>query len=111
MPSKKPEPGSITPVFDPRQWGVFKAGYSVNEAADILSLGLTRTYDLIHTGRLKAVKSGKRTIVLGVSIAEFLRDLAEEGRKLSKSPNPKSHLKPAVAPELPDLGMGSGGVR
>jgi hypothetical protein len=99
MPAKKPETGGIAPAFDPRQWGVFKAGYSVNETCEILPFGPTKIYDLIREGRLKAVLCGKRRIVLGVSIAEFLSELEREGLKFSQSPNPRAPRAAAPEPE------------
>jgi hypothetical protein len=73
---------------DPRQYGVFKAGYLPSEAANILGLGLSKTYEAIGEGRLRSVLYGKRRIVLGVSIAQMLHDLEQEGLRFNKSPNP-----------------------
>lgn len=37
--------------------------YSVREAAQALSIGRTRVYELISTGQLHAVKLGRRTLI------------------------------------------------
>jgi hypothetical protein len=75
-------------TIDPRQYGVFKAGYLPSEAANILGLGLSKTYEALSEGRLRSVLYGKRRIVLGVSIAQMLHDLEQEGLRFNKSPNP-----------------------
>jgi hypothetical protein len=79
---------NVKPTIDPRQYGVFKAGYLPSEAANILGLGLSKTYEAIGEGRLRSVLYGKRRIVLGVSIAQMLHDLEQEGLRFNKSPNP-----------------------
>lgn len=49
--------------------------YSVNETADAIGIGLTKTYALINTGKLPAKKLGKRTIILKTNLDEFLSSL------------------------------------
>jgi excisionase family DNA binding protein len=79
---------NVKVAIDPRQYGVFKAGYLPSEAANVLGLGLSKTYEAISEGRLRSVLYGKRRIVLGVSIAQMLHDLEQEGLRFNKSPNP-----------------------
>jgi excisionase family DNA binding protein len=45
----------------------------VEEAARLLDLGRTKTYELIATGQLRAVKIGKATRVPRAAVEEFVR--------------------------------------
>jgi excisionase family DNA binding protein len=49
-----------------------KLGLTILEAAFALGLGRTRTLDLIHAGRLRHVRVGKRIIVPVREIEKFL---------------------------------------
>jgi hypothetical protein len=92
------------------KYGITRAGYSVNGAFEIIPCGQTKGYDLIRKGKLKIVKLGKRTIVLGYSIALLLDELEREGSSLGPSPNPKALRKPPARPPLLDeVGTGHGG--
>ena len=46
--------------------------YSINEAAEALSLGRTSIYVLINEGRLATVKLGRRTLVKVSSIKALI---------------------------------------
>ena len=46
--------------------------YSPEEAADILQLGLTSTYNLLRTGKLKAFRVGKIWKIPKLAIQEYI---------------------------------------
>jgi excisionase family DNA binding protein len=50
-------------------------GLSVTETEQVSGLGKTKLYEAIKTGRLKAHKFGKRTIILPHELREFLASL------------------------------------
>jgi len=49
----------------------------VPEAAQLLGIGRTRTWQLIYEGRLKAVRIGRRTLIPRAELERFVRELAE----------------------------------
>ena len=49
---------------------------SVNEASRLLSLGKTKTFELIASGALESAKAGKKRLVRLRSIREFGREAA-----------------------------------
>lgn len=51
---------------------------SVEEAADILRLGRTRTYELVMTKRIRSVKVGRRRLVIRTSLLDFVQTLLLE---------------------------------
>jgi excisionase family DNA binding protein len=51
---------------------------SVEEAADVLRLGRTRTYELVMTRRIQSVKVGRRRLVVGSSLVDFVQALLQE---------------------------------
>jgi excisionase family DNA binding protein len=50
---------------------------SIKDAAKALSIGRTKTYQLIHIGALKTIKIGRRTLVTTASVEA----LAQAGSK------------------------------
>ena len=50
-------------------------GLSVAETEQVSGLGKTKIYEAIKSGRLKARKFGKRTIILPHELREFLASL------------------------------------
>ncbi len=46
--------------------------YSIKEASRATSLGRTRIYQLIATGRLEAVKIGSRTLIPAAALHKLL---------------------------------------
>jgi len=48
---------------------------SVQEASQMAGVGLTKLYQLINSGELKARKLGKRTFVLKSDLEDFLNNL------------------------------------
>ena len=51
---------------------------SVEEAADVLRLGRTRTYELVMTKRIQSVKVGRRRLVIRTSLLDFVQKLLLE---------------------------------
>lgn len=51
---------------------------SVEEAADVLRLGRTRTYELVMTKKIQSVKVGRRRLVVGSSVLDFVQTLLLE---------------------------------
>jgi excisionase family DNA binding protein len=49
--------------------------YHVEEAASILSIGRTKAYELIATGRLHAIRLGRATRVSSTEIERFIRSV------------------------------------
>lgn len=57
-----------------------KVALTLNEAMHALSIGRTHLYDLIHAGKLRAVKCGKkRTLILVSDLEAFLAALQPLG--------------------------------
>ena len=59
--------------------------YRINEAADVCSIGRTKTYELINRGVLRAVRIDGAVRIPVSSVEEFIRGL--EGR-VSETPQP-----------------------
>jgi excisionase family DNA binding protein len=51
---------------------------SVEEAADMLRLGRTRTYELVMTRKIQSVKVGRRRLVARSSLHDFVQMLLLE---------------------------------
>ena len=51
---------------------------SVEEAADILRLGRTRTYELVMNRKIQSIKVGRRRLVVGSSLVDFVQALLLE---------------------------------
>ena len=49
--------------------------YSIPEASAALSLGRTKIYTEIKEGRLRALKSGRRTLITAEAIQEYIASL------------------------------------
>ena len=63
------------PFPDPREFGLIKAAYSVNDTIDLLSIGRTTFYALVGRGDLKIIKLGKKSLVYATDIAALLTKL------------------------------------
>jgi len=57
----------------PETASIPKLAYSVEEAAEALSLGRTKTFALIKEGRLRVIRLGKRVVVPVTELQDFLR--------------------------------------
>jgi excisionase family DNA binding protein len=51
---------------------------SVEEVADVLRLGRTRSYELVMTKRIQSVKVGRRRLVVRTSLLDFVQKLLLE---------------------------------
>lgn len=51
---------------------------SVEEAADVLQLGRTRTYELVMTKKIQSIKVGRRRLVVRSSLFDFVQTLLLE---------------------------------
>jgi excisionase family DNA binding protein len=51
---------------------------SVEEAADVLRLGRTRTYELVMAKKIQCVKVGRRRLVVRSSLLDFVQALLSE---------------------------------
>lgn len=49
--------------------------YSIEEALQLIHIGRTKLYEELNSGRLKAFKLGKRTLIKQASIEEWLDNL------------------------------------
>lgn len=49
--------------------------YTIEEAVKLTGLGKTRLYQELNSGRLRAVKAGKRTLIPHAAIQEWLGSL------------------------------------
>ena len=49
-----------------------KLAYSVNEAADAISIGRSKLYQLIQSGDVETRKIGKRTVIPAASLQRLL---------------------------------------
>jgi excisionase family DNA binding protein len=68
----------------------FKHAYTVRETCDTLSVGKTKLYDLISSGQLQAHHLGRRTLIMGNSLRDFLNALPATADKTSRnSPLPQ----------------------
>ena len=54
-----------------------KRAHSVNNAAAIIGAGRDGVYEAIRSGRLRARKFGRRTLILDEDLIEFLRSLPD----------------------------------
>jgi excisionase family DNA binding protein len=64
-------------ALNPREFGLVKAAYSVNETLDLLSIGRTSLYKVVSQGALRPTKLGKKTLFYASDIAQFLTKLRE----------------------------------
>jgi hypothetical protein len=62
---------------NPRELGLVKVAYSVNETLSLLSIGRTSLYKLVALGALKPAKLGKKTLFYASDIAALLIKLRE----------------------------------
>jgi excisionase family DNA binding protein len=52
--------------------------FSAEEAADVLRLGRTRTYELVMAKKIQSVKVGRRRLVVRTSLLGFVQKLLLE---------------------------------
>ena len=49
--------------------------FSVKEACEVTGIGATKMYQALDSGQIKAVKWGKRTLILRADLESFLNNL------------------------------------
>jgi len=57
-----------------------KLAYTIAEACSAASIGRTSLYNAIKNGRLSAIKSGRRTLILREELRRWLDSLPQLGR-------------------------------
>jgi Helix-turn-helix domain len=67
-----------------------KLAHSISELCAIGNFGRTSAYSAIKTGALRAVKLGRRTVVLDEDLRAFLKNLPEVTPKHSAKSKPAS---------------------
>lgn len=55
--------------------GAVRIAHSVENAATLLDVGRTTVFELIRTGKIKAVKLGGRTLIPDAALRDFLASL------------------------------------
>jgi excisionase family DNA binding protein len=65
-----------------------KLAYSIAELPDLISLGRSQIYEEIRAGRLRTVKSGRRTLVLAEDLRSWLLSLGSRSKHAERSPHP-----------------------
>jgi len=63
-----------------------RISYTINEVAEITTLGRPLIYAEIKRGKLRARKVGRRTIVIAHDLREYLNSLPQCSVALSKRP-------------------------
>jgi excisionase family DNA binding protein len=66
--------------MNPREYGLLKAAYSVNETLNVLSIGRTSLYAAVKRRELHPVKFGRKTLFYAADLAAFLAKLSEASR-------------------------------
>jgi excisionase family DNA binding protein len=60
--------------------------HSVSEACSIACVGRTSLYEAIRTGALRAVKRGRRTLILGEDLRRYVHSLPPVAVKHNQNP-------------------------
>jgi hypothetical protein len=63
---------------DPRQFGLFRAAYTVKATEELLSISHPGLYELIKRGLIKPGKFGKKTLIYATDIAFVLQKMRDD---------------------------------
>jgi len=66
---------------DPREFGLWKAAYTVNATLEVLSIGRTSLYAAIKQGDLHPIKFGRKTLFYAADLASFLKKLRQASER------------------------------
>lgn len=56
-----------------------KLAYSIKESSVLLGVGVTKVYSEIKSGRLRAQKFGRRTLITAEALSQWLNSLPQLG--------------------------------
>ena len=56
-----------------------KAAYSIEEFCELVSLGRSKAFGEIRSGRLRVVKAGRRSLITAQEVTAWLERLADRG--------------------------------
>jgi len=73
--NKMPSFHRLSPPEIPAPLDGTRLAHSVENAAALLDVGRTTVFELIRTGRLRAVKLGGRTLIPDAALRDFLATL------------------------------------
>ena len=59
-----------------------KLAYSVDEVADLLSIGRTKAFELVRTGQLSSIKLGHRRLVTQLDLDDFIGQVRSGDRSI-----------------------------
>jgi excisionase family DNA binding protein len=75
---------------------------TVEEAANVLSIGRSLLYELLASGQIARVKVGRRTLVPVAAVREWVdRQVLAEGLAVEPSKSTESRANPTVTSGLP----------
>jgi excisionase family DNA binding protein len=79
-----------------------RAVYTVEETAEILGMGRTRTYEMVRAGEIPARKLGNRWVIPKARFHDWLNDVptGETDPSASAQPDASSHLRRVSGDEV-----------
>jgi excisionase family DNA binding protein len=99
---------TVCPIFEPLNYGEQMKGcsmlygaeailaYTVSEACAIARIGRTSLYKAIRNGELRAIKLGRRTLILPADLKSWLEsspNIVPGGSKGAKAQHVRDHLR------------------